>query len=244
MDQPAEQERMRAADAWRRWGPYVAERAWGTVREDYSPDGDAWHWLPFDAARSTAYRWNEDGLAGICDDEQRLLLTWAFWNGADPFLKERLFGLANAEGNHGEDVKEEWWYLDATPSSSYLRWAYRYPRTAFPYEQLRSSSPGKGDPEYELADTGALAGCWEIELEVAKDGPESMVLRLSATNTSAEEAVLHVLPTLCFRNTWSWDPTRPRPTMRMHDGEILSSHPTLGEMVLRDLDGGGAALFC
>ena len=244
VDESAELSRMRDADPWRRWGPYVAERAWGTVREDYSADGDAWRWLPFEAAGSTAYRWNEDGLAGICDDEQRLVLSWAFWNGADPILKERLFGLANAEGNHGEDAKEEWWYLDATPSSSYLRWVYRYPQTAFPYEQLRNSQPGKDGPEYELADTGALDGCWEIELEVAKDGPESMVLRLRATNTGAEDAVLHVLPTLCFRNTWSWDVTRPRPAMHVHDGVIVAIHPSLGEMVLRDLDGSPPALFC
>src|SRR4051794_11645965 len=224
---------MADADRWRRWGPYVAERAWGTVREDYSAGGDAWTYLPHDAARSTAFRWSEEGLAGIGDEEQQLCLAWSFWNGADPFLKERAFGLTNGEGNHGEDAKEEWWYLDATPSSSYLHWAYRYPAKAFPYDELRrvNRERRKDQPEYELADTGALDGCWEVGVELAKDGPDSMVARLTATNTGSTTAQLHVLPTLWFRNTWSWDPGRERPSMRLDaDQAVRATHSSLGDL--------------
>lgn len=239
----AEHARLAEADddgqPWRLWGPYVAERAWGTVREDYSAGGDAWGYLTHEDARSTAYRWNEDGLAGICDEQQRLCLTWSFWNGVDPVLKERIFGLTNAEGNHGEDAKEQWFYVDATPTSSYLSWRYRYPTTPFPYAELRASR-SRDEPELELADTGALDGCWELGLELAKDGPESMVLRLSATNTSEVEQVLHVLPTLVFRNTWTWHPGRPVPEISWRDG-LLATHPTLGEMIL---SGPGEPLFC
>ena len=238
-------ERARLADPlWSRWGPYVAERAWGNVREDYSADGDAWRHLRFDDARSTAYRWSEDGIAGICDDEQRLVLAWSFWNGVDPILKERMFGLTNAEGNHGEDVKEQWWYLDATPTSSYLSWAYRYPQRPFPYDELRQQSAvrGRDQPEFELDDTDALDGCWELSLEVAKDGPESLLLRLTATNSGQEPATLHVLPTLWFRNTWSWDSARPVPALSLaSDGAVQADHPTLGRMLLR---GPGEPLFC
>jgi hypothetical protein len=238
-------ERQRLADPlWSRWGPYVAERAWGTVREDYSADGDAWRHLTYEDARSTAYRWSEDGIAGICDDEQRLVLAWAFWNGTDATLKERMFGLTNAEGNHGEDVKEEWWYLDATPTSSYLSWAYRYPQRSFPYDELRRANVGRSrdEREFELADTDALQGCWDLTLQVGKDGPESLLLELTATNTGDAPATLHVLPTLWFRNTWSWDPARPVPVLSLAaDGAVLAAHPALGEMVLR---GPGQPLFC
>jgi hypothetical protein len=184
--------------AWRRWGPYLAERQWGLVREDYSADGDAWASLPFDAARSTAYRWGEDGLAGLSDERQLACFAFAFWNGVDPILKERLFGLANGEGNHGEDVKEEYAYLDATPTASWLRWAYRYPIAPFPYEDLRAENArrGRDEPEYELADTGALEGCWEIDVDIAKASPTDLLIRLRATNTGAAPATLHVLPHL------------------------------------------------
>ncbi|MCU1586772.1 MAG: hypothetical protein JWN31_265 [Frankiales bacterium] len=239
----AEQARLAACDAgeapWRRWGPYVAERAWGTVREDYSADGDAWSWLSYEDARSTAYRWNEDGLAGICDTSQRVCLTWSFWNGVDPFLKERVFGLTGPEGNHGEDAKEEWFYVDATPTSSYLAWRYRYPTVPFPYAALREPRT-RAEPELELSVTGALEGCWEIALEVAKDGPDAMVLRLSATNSSTAEQVLHVLPTLTLRNTWSWHPGSPRPRITWRDG-LLVEHPDLPPMLL---SGSGDPLLC
>ena len=238
-----EHDRLAAADAgtsaWRLWGPYVAERAWGTVREDYSASGDAWSYLSHDDARSTAYRWSEDGLAGICDSHQRLSLTWSFWNGVDPVLKERIFGLTGPEGNHGEDAKEEWFYVDATPTSSYLSWRYRYPTLPFPYDALRAPRT-REEPELELADTGALEGCWEIGLEVAKDDPTSLVMRLSATNTSSSEQVLHVLPTLTLRNTWSWSGTPRKPQIRWQEG-LLAEHPELGPMLL---SGPGEPLFC
>src|SRR3954452_6595248 len=174
----AEHSRLAAADQgeadWRLWGPYLAERAWGTVREDYSADGDAWRSFPFDQARSRAYRWSEDGLGGICDSSQRLCFAFAFWNGRDPFLKERIFGLTGHEGNHGEDAKEQWWYVDATPTHSWLQWRYRYPQQEFPYDDLRrvNATRGRDEPEYELADTGILAqGYWDISVEYAKAAP-------------------------------------------------------------------------
>lgn len=239
----SEAERLSAADAgvrWRRFGPYLAERAWGTVREDYSADGDAWSYLAHDAARSTAYRWSEDGLAGICDDQQRLCLAWAFWNGADRICKERAFGLANAEGNHGEDVKEQYWYVDATPTASWLVWRYRYPISAFPYDDLVETNArrGRDQPEYELADTGVFdAGFFDIEVQLAKARPDDLVLLLRARNASAADAVLHVLPTLWFRNTWAWRPESVRPTLEAVAGpggpRITADHPELGRLILR-----------
>ncbi|MHB8341151.1 MAG: MGH1-like glycoside hydrolase domain-containing protein [Mycobacteriales bacterium] len=249
-------ERARLADpanraAWRLFGPYVAERAWGTVREDYSADGDAWAYLPHDAASATAYRWNEDGLGGICDDAQRLCLTFAFWNGQDASLKERVFGLTNSQGNHGEDAKEQWWYIDATPTASWLRWRYRYPQQAFPYADLVTTNAQRTreDSEYELADTGVLdAGCWEVELTVAKEGPRSMVLRLQVTNTAANLASLHVLPTLLFRNTWRWRAGAPVPQITHQPSPgpkgLLATHPTLGAYRLTTSDRDAVALFC
>jgi len=208
---------------WKTIGPWLAERAWGTVREDYSPDGRAWEYFPYEQARSRAYRWSEDGLAGVCDIGQRLCLALAFWNGRDPFLKERLFGLGGHEGNHGEDVKEYWWYVDATPTASWLRWRYHYPQAEFPYAQLRAENArrGRDDPEFELLDTGIFDDdrYWRIEADYAKASPRDLGLRLRLHNAGPEAAVLHVLPTLWFRNRWSWDAGRTRPVVRAETPE-------------------------
>jgi hypothetical protein len=194
--------------AWRHWGPYLSERAWGTVREDYSATGEAWDFFPHDHARSRVYRWNEDGLAGLCDDQQHLCFALALWNGQDPILKERLFGLAGPEGNHGEDVKEYYYYLDSTPSHSYVRMLYKYPQAAFPYGELVSVNQqrGKQEPEYELVDTGVFTEnrYFDVFVEYAKAGPTDILVRISAVNRGPAPAPLHVLPTLWFRNTWSW----------------------------------------
>ncbi len=247
----AEGRRLADADAgtvrWRRWGPYLSERAWGTVREDYSATGDAWNSFPHDHARSRTYRWNEDGLGGICDLEQRLCFALAFWNGVDPIIKERAFGLTNEQGNHGEDVKEYWWYLDSTPTHSWMRWRYHYPQGAFPYEALleENARRGRDDPEFELLDTGIFDGnrYWRITADYAKAGPEDMVIRISAHNASPDTATLHVLPTLWFRNTWSWRPGSPRPELRGGDGSIVADHPSLGTRMLVS-DGTPTVLCC
>jgi len=200
---------------WKEWGPYLAERAWGTVREDYSADGDAWAYFPHDQARSRAYRWNEDGLAGICDLRQRLCLALAVWNGRDPILKERAFGLTNVEGNHGEDVKEYWWYLDSTPSHSWMSWRYHYPQQPFPYERLLEENAKRthNDPEFELIDTGIFDEdrYWAITVDYAKASPSDICMRIRVTNHGPDPDTIHVLPTLWFRNTWAWgyDPSRP-----------------------------------
>jgi hypothetical protein len=194
---------------WKLIGPYVSERAWGTVREDYSANGDAWRYFPFDHALSRAYRWSEDGLAGICDRNQRFCFALAFWNGRDPFLKERIFGLNGHEGNHGEDAKEYWWYVDATPTFSWLRWRYHYPQAEFPYARLReeNAARGKEQPEFELLDTGVFEGdrYWRITADYAKAEPDDVCLRITVRNMGPEAAELHVLPTLWFRNRWSWE---------------------------------------
>jgi hypothetical protein len=233
--------------AWRQFGPYVAERAWGTVREDYSANGDAWDSLTHDEARSTAYRWNEDGLAALCDEEQYLCLGLALWNGVDPILKERMFGLTNSEGNHGEDVKEQWWYVDATPTSSWLSWRYHYPRVPFPYEDLIATNEERGRlvSEYEIADTGVLDGCWQVTLDVAKAAPDDLRLRYRVTNTGTDEATIHVLPQLWFRNTWSWTEGHKRPTMSVTpDGAIAVQHSVLGSLVLTGDGTPREVLFC
>ena len=226
---------------WRRWGAYLSERQWGTVREDYSTDGSAWEYLPHDHARSRAYRWGEDGLLGICDDQARLCLSLALWNGNDPILKERLFGLTGPEGNHGEDVKELYWYLDATPTHSYLRAAYLYPQRAFPYADLVAESRRrtKAEPEYELVDTGVLAEdrFFDIEVEYAKTGPEDIAIRYSVTNHGPDPATLHLLPTLWFRNTWAWGRHRTHPTIEAGDStwtvpSLVAGHPRLGQLAL------------
>jgi hypothetical protein len=232
---------------WRRWGPYLSERAWGTVREDYSATGEAWDFFPHDHARSRAYRWNEDGLAGICDDRQHLCFALAFWNGADPIPKERLFGLNGHEGNHGEDVKEYWWYLDSTPTHSWMRWRYMYPQAAFPYEELLEENARRTrlDPEYELLDTGVFddGRYWEITAEYAKAAPDDVLVRITVRNAGADTATIDVLPTLWFRNTWSWGRDPYRPSLRLDGAEIVAEHRDLGERRL-SASGLPTPLFC
>ncbi len=232
---------------WRRWGPYLSERGWGTVREDYSPAGDAWDFFPHDHARSRAYRWNEDGLAGVCDDRQTLCLALAFWNGRDPILKERIFGLTGTDGNHGEDAKEYWWYLDSTPTHSWMRWRYMYPHEEYPYQRLidENRSRGKLDPEFELVDTGIFDGgrYWEISADYAKGSPEELLIRLTLRNAGPEAAALDVLPTLWFRNTWSWELLTAKPSITLERGVLVAEHPTLGRRVLSASDS-PQALFC
>src|SRR5688572_25811223 len=211
----------RVNERWRLWGPYLSERQWGTVREDYSPGGTAWDYFPHEHARSRAYRWGEDGIAGISDEQQRLCFAVALWNGRDSILKERLFGLTNGEGNHGEDVKELYWYLDATPSHSYLKMLYKYPQRAFPYAQLTEENRrrGKDQPEFELLDTGVFDDdrYWDVFVEYAKGSPEDVLVRITLHNRGPESASLHVLPHVWFRNTWSWKPGGTRPQLRAED---------------------------
>ena len=249
---PAERARLAAADdgtePWRDWGPYLAERAWGTVREDYSEWGASWDYLPHDHARSRAYRWNEDGLAGICDDGQRFCFAFALWNGRDPILKERVFGLAGPEGNHGEDAKEYWWYADSTPTHSYLRWRYHYPQAEYPYTALvdASRTAGRDAPEIELADTGVFEGnrYWAVHAEYAKAGPHDMCIELTVTNRGPDVETLHVLPTLWFRNTWSWDnDVADPPVISAEPPRLVARHRELGELVLTG-DGAPAAYAC
>jgi hypothetical protein len=231
------EEGLRQADDWYLWGPYVSERQWGTVREDYSAHGEAWAYFPHDHARSRAFRWGEDGLAGFSDIEQRLCLGLALWNGRDPILKERLFGLTGAEGNHGEDVKEYWWYLDGVPSHAWNRWRYHYPQAAFPYEELRDENGrrGKLDPEYELLDTGAFDGdrYWIVDVHYVKADPLDVLMSVQVTNAGPDTETLHVLPTAWFRNTWSWDVGSSRPGMESTGVDSVAvHHPFLGELEL------------
>jgi hypothetical protein len=229
---------------WRHWGPYLAERAWGTVREDYSATGEAWDSFPHDHARSRAYRWNEDGLAGICDDRQTLCLALAFWNGRDPILKERIFGLTGPQGNHGEDAKEYWWYLDSTPTHSWMRWRYMYAQAEFPYGQLVQHGRGRTEPELELVDTGIFddGRYWEITADYAKASEEEILLRVSVRNAGPETATIDVLPTLWFRNTWSWDGSA-KPAIRLENGVLAATHEALGTRYL-SASGSPDALFC
>src|SRR5689334_44080 len=200
---------------WKRWGPYLSERAWGTVREDYSEYGTAWEYLPHDQARSKAYRWNEDGIAGICDRHQRICFAVALWNGRDPILKERLFGLTGNEGNHGEDVKECYYYLDSTPTHSYMKFLYKYPQAAYPYESLvrENARRGRTDPEFELLDTGVFDEdrYFDVFVEYAKASPDDLLIRIRAINRGPDAAPLHILPTLWCRNRWSWSTNVARP---------------------------------
>src|SRR5712692_8352372 len=232
---------------WKRWGPYLAERAWGTVREDYSDSGNAWEYFPHDHARSRAYRWNEDGMGGICDDRQILCLAFAFWNGRDPILKERHFGLTGSEGNHGEDVKEYWWYQDSTSTHSWMRWRYVYPHAAFPYVQLLEENRrrGRADPEYELLDTGIFKDnrYWDITADYAKASTDDILIRLTVRNAGPEAATLEVLPTIWFRNTWSWGYDDRRPRLMAGDRLITTQHRVLAPMVLAG-DGDFDMLFC
>src|SRR5215471_6339656 len=222
---------------WKRWGPYLSERAWGTVREDYSAYGTAWDYLPHDHARSKAYRWNEDGIAGISDRHQMICFALALWNGKDPILKERLFGLTGGEGNHGEDVKEYYFYLDSTPTHSYMKYLYKYPQQEYPYSRLveENRRRGKHEPEFELLDTGVFDEnrYFDVFVEYAKSDSEDILIRVSVTNCGPETASLDLLPTIWFRNTWAWDKNEPRPFMRSGDagGEhaIQLNHPRYGE---------------
>ncbi len=251
MRETAEQRRLDAAKddktRWRKWGPYLSERQWGTVREDYSPGGTAWDSLPHDHARSRAYRWGEDGIAGISDDQQRLCLALALWNGRDPILKERIFGLTNSEGNHGEDVKDLYYYLDATPTHSYLKMLYKYPQREFPYARLveENRRRGKDRPEFELLDAGAFDDdrYFDVFVEYAKSGPDDVLMLISVFNRGPDAAVIHVLPQLWFRNTWSWNPKATRPGMTLRNGAVVASHATLGNYHLY-ADGDPAWMFC
>jgi hypothetical protein len=227
-----EEARQRKAH-WQRWGPYLSERAWGTVREDYSPHGNAWEHVSHDHARSRAYRWNEDGIAGICDRHQYICFALALWNGRDPILKERLFGLTGNEGNHGEDVKECYFYLDSTPTHSYMKYLYKYPQAPFPYTQLveENRRRNKHSPEFELMDTGVFSEnrYFDVVVEYAKGSPEDILVRISVTNHGPERADIHLLPTVWFRNIWSWGiAAGTRPALREEDGAIALEHPNLG----------------
>ena len=209
---------------WRKWGPYLSERQWGTVREDFSESGDAWNHFTHDQARSRAYRWGEDGLAGISDDKQQLCFALALWNRRDPILKERLFGLTNSEGNHGEDVKEYYFYLDSTPTHSYMKYLYKYPQETYPYYDLVSTNQARGRHafEYELLDTGVFEEdrYFDVFVEYAKHSPEDILIRITVTNRGPEAASLVVLPTIWFRNTWSWGNTKaPRPLLQQLEGD-------------------------
>jgi hypothetical protein len=226
---------------WYRWGPYVSERQWGTVREDYSADGSAWEYLPHDHARSRAYRWGEDGIAGISDNHQRLCFAIAVWNGVDSILKERLFGLSGPQGNHGEDVKERYFHLDNTPSHAYMEYLYVYPQRAFPYDDLvkENARRGKADGEYELDDTHVFDGgrYFDVMVRYAKAGPEDILVRIAVRNRGPERATLHVLPTLWFRNTWTWHPGVPKPLLgEVEPGVVEATHPTLGRRYLHCKD--------
>jgi hypothetical protein len=233
---------------WRKWGPYLSERQWGTVREDYSDNGDAWSYFSHDQARSRAYRWGEDGLAGICDSHQVLCFALALWNGQDPILKERLFGLTNGEGNHGEDVKEYYFYLDNTPTHSYMKYLYKYPQAAYPYTDLVATNRQRSrhELEYELLDTGIFDNdrYFDIVVEYAKAAPEDVLIRISIHNRGPEAARLHVLPTVWFRNTWSWPDGGAKPVLHavegMGHGVIHAHHPDpLFQESLADYD-----LYC
>jgi hypothetical protein len=231
------QEAYRDGIGWRNWGPYLSERQWGTVREDYSSDGNAWNYFTHDQARSRAYRWGEDGIGGICDKKQNLCFALALWNGVDPILKERMFGLTNSEGNHGEDVKEYYFYIDSTPTHSYMKFLYKYPQAAYPYDDLVATSKRRNrhDLEYELIDTGVFDHnrYFDVFVEYAKQSPEDILIRITAANRGSGKAPLHVLPTLWFRNTWSWSKNSPKPLLEQRtrpDGSVViaSSHPDLG----------------
>ena len=218
---------------WKKWGPYLSERQWGTVREDYSDNGDAWNYFTHDQARSRAYHWGEDGIAGICDDHQVMCFALALWNGKDPIIKERLFGLANSEGNHGEDVKEYYFYLDSTPTHSYMKYLYKYPQGAYPYSDIVITNKNRGyhAHEYELLDTGIFNDnrYFDVLVEYAKESPEDVLIKISIVNRGPETPTLHVLPTLWYRNTWSWTGGGSRPVLKGVDGNtynVIHAHHT------------------
>jgi hypothetical protein len=226
---------------WKKWGPYLSERQWGTVREDYSESGNAWDYFPHDHARSRAYRWGEDGLAGFSDDKQYLCFAVALWNGKDPIIKERLFGLTNSEGNHGEDVKEYYFYLDSTPTHSYMKYLYKYPQSAYPYSDIVTTNRSRNrlEPEYELLDTGVFHQnrYFDVFVEYAKESPEDILIRISVSNRGPETASLDLLPTLWFRNTWSWSEREQKPVVKQANKNkdvsvVAASHESLGQRYL------------
>ncbi len=249
--QVAEQKRLNDAREqgvpWKKWGPYLSERQWGTVREDYSKDGNAWNYFSHDQSRSRAYRWGEDGLAGLSDDKQRLCFALALWNGRDPILKERLFGLTNSEGNHGEDVKEYYFYIDSTPTHSYMKYLYKYPQREYPYRDLLETNARRSreEMEYELLDTGIFDDdrYFDVFVEYAKGDPEDVLIKISVFNRGPEAAQIHVLPTLWYRNTWAWDESESKPAMRQVGANAIhASHPQFGEYTLQ-CDGAAELLF-
>ncbi len=232
---------------WKKWGPYLSERQWGTVREDYSRDGNAWDYFTHDQARSRAYHWGEDGLAGISDDKQQLCFALALWNGRDPILKERLFGLTNSEGNHGEDVKEYYFYIDSTPTHSYMKYLYKYPQREYPYRDLIETNKRRSreEMEYELLDTGIFDDdrYFDVFVEYAKADPEDLLIKISVHNRGPEAAQIHVLPTLWFRNVWSWGDEEPKGTLRQSSDQwIGANHPNVGEFTLQ-CEGAAELLF-
>jgi hypothetical protein len=248
----AEQARLDEADhqrvPWRSWGPYLSERAWGTVREDYSTGGDAWSYFPFEHAASRTFRWSEDGMAGICDIEQLACLALGLWNQRDEIVKERPYGLTGEQGNHGEDVKDYWWYLDATPTSSYLRWRYHYPQAPFPYEDLRATNAARSrlQPEYELLDTGVFDEdrYWAVTVTWAKADPEDICWEIEVRNAGPDEATIDLLPTVWFRNRWSWGPPVAHPTLSVVDATtIQADEPELGRWYLTS-GADAELLFC
>ncbi len=247
----AEGRRLKAIERgedWRRWGPYLSERQWGTVREDYSAGGTAWDYLPHDQARSRAYRWGEDGLAGFADDKLRWCLGLALWNEHDPILKERLFGLTNAQGNHGEDVKELYYFLDGTPTHSYMRMLYKYPQAAFPYDQLvaENAKRGTADREFELVDTGVFneRRYFDVEVEYAKASTDDILMQITVHNRGPETAPLHVLPQLWSRNTWTWFPGRPKPLLSLQGNAVRAEHPALARTRVCEVDADAEWMFC
>jgi len=251
-DGVAERGRLAQADSgeqpWRAWGPYLAERAWGTVREDYSEHGTAWDYFPHDHARSRAYRWNDDGMGGICDERQTFCFALALWNGQDPILKERMFGLGGDGGNHGEDVKEYWWYQDSTPTHSWMRWRYHYPQAGYPYDDLVAVNGRRSreEPEYELIDTGVFDDdrFWAVTVDYAKATPTDMCMVVTMSNRGPDRATLHVLPTLWFRNTWSWGLRNRRiPALTGVPGRLSGVHRGLGRITL-DGEAAAPALLC
>ena len=234
-----EEARRRVKD-WKQWGPYLSERAWGTVREDYSADGNAWDFFPHEHARSRVFRWNEDGLLGICDRRQQICFALALWNGSDPILKERMFGLTGNQGNHGEDVKEYYYFLDSTPTHSYMKALYKYPQSQFPYQQLvdENQRRGKHDPEYELCDTGVFSQnrYFDVFVEYAKADADDILIEITVVNRGPDTAPITVLPTLWFRNNWSWHAgaSRPRITAQT-DGDtyaLVADHNEIGTRYL------------
>jgi hypothetical protein len=248
MNETAEQKRLSEAKDrvkdWKQWGCYVSERAWGTVREDYSPDGAAWEYFPFEHAHQRAYRWNEDGIAGICDRKQNICFSLSLWNERDPILKERFYGVSGNQGNHGEDVKEYYYYLDNTPTHSYMKFLYKYPQKEFPYELLKNENlrRSKSDPEFELIDTGVFEEdrYFDVFIEYAKAGLDDISIKITAFNRAAEKAKIHILPTVWFRNTWSWTGTADKPSMKIADSKVGD----VSAIEIRHVKAGNFKLFC